>query len=127
MAGIVDIKLDDDDDLAMENGDLVLIDGAEVTAQLIRIRLRIPLGDIQWDERVGLTTLLADEEDEPDFQRVRAEYTHVIATTPGVSRVGRLTFGFNHSTREMTIDGEAFDGSGNPIEIKETLILGGGA
>ncbi len=122
---MIDLKLDDDD-LAVENGDFVLIEGSEVTEQLLSMRPRIPRGDIAWDERIGLTVLLGDGDNDPDFLLAKLEYTFAIATTPGVERVGFLNFDFSDVTREMTVDGEVFDGSDEPIQIKETLFLGGG-
>ncbi len=123
MAGIVDLKLTDTDDLAFENGDLVLIDGPEATAQLIRARLQTIKGELAWDQDVGFPHDEIIGDTEIDVQRVQAWVRYAILTTPGVQSVTELTFDFNEATRELTFDGAAIYDGGIEIPLAETLKI----
>lgn len=123
MAGMIDIKTDEDDDLVFENGDLVLIDGSESCAQLIRARLQTIRGELRWDTRVGIPydEMLGDTD--IDLPRIQAWIRFAISSTPGVSSVSELEFEFTASTRVLTFDGEAIYTDGTPIPLKETLLI----
>jgi exosome complex RNA-binding protein Rrp42 (RNase PH superfamily) len=49
----------------------------------------------------------------------------MIATTTGVAGIKTLTFEVDTAARVLYVDGEVIDDSGNLIEIKETLSIGG--
>jgi len=123
MSGFVDIKTGADDDLVFESGDLVLIDGSESCAQLIRARLLTVRGELDWDTRVGFPhdELLGDAD--VDLARVQAWVRYAIQTTPGVASVSDLTFDFDEATRVLTFNGEATYTDGTPIPLKETLLI----
>jgi hypothetical protein len=123
MAGIVDLKLTADNDLAFENGDLVLVDGPDATAQLIKARLLTMKGELAWDIDVGFPYDAIIGEPDVDLLRVQAWVRYVILTTPGVQSCNDLTFTFDPVTRELTFDGTAIYDGNIELPLKETLKI----
>jgi hypothetical protein len=123
MAGVVDFKTDDDDDLVIESGDFVVIDGPEATAQLIRARLQTIKGELAWDLDAGFPhdELIGDAD--VDVLRVQAWVRYTVLTTPGVTSCNELTFVFDDATRELTFDGTAIYDGNIEIPLRETLKI----
>ena len=123
MAGLVDIKLGDDDDIVFENGDLVLIDGPDACAQLLRARLQTIKGELAWDPDAGFPHDQLIGDTDIDVIRVQAWVRYTVLTTPGISSCNDLAFSFNTATRELTFTGTAIYGGNIEIPLRETLYI----
>lgn len=102
----MDLKLDPlTHDLALdETGDVLLLDGIEAIAQQIRIRLLFVRGEWFLDRREG-TPYVGEIWGEPaDTNQLAAIFRQVVATTPGVLSVERLTVTFDDDTRSASVD-----------------------
>lgn len=118
----MDLKLSGSDDLAIEMGGLVLVDGVDAIAQDVRTRLRFFKGEWFLDERVGLPyygTILVKN---PNMAVVKSIYQKAIATTPGVESVTSLDLSLNIGTRTLRITFQAVTVEG-PLSFDEEMIL----
>jgi hypothetical protein len=117
---MIDLKLTDDGDLAIENGDLVLIDGADTTAQLLRVRGKFLRGEWFADPDVGFPfdEILGEK---PDLGQVEIWLRQMITETPGVESVSELDVQLDDATRELRVSGEVTYTTGERVPIAETL------
>jgi hypothetical protein len=123
MAGITDLKTGPDDDIVFENGELVVIDGPEASAQLLRARLQTIKRELAWDQDAGFPHDELLGEVDADVVRAQAWVRYTILTTPGITGARDLTFSFNDVTRELTFDGIAIYDGTVEIPLRETLRI----
>jgi len=121
----MDIKIDTaTGDLAIENGDLVLLDGPEAIAQHLRIRLRFFKGDWFLDTRIGIPYFEQILIKAPNENVVRAIFRKVILETPGVEGLRSLSFTYDGAARRLTTEFDAdIVGADVPISFVEEMII----
>ena len=117
----MDLALDQNGDLALSGGDLVLITGAEEVAQRIRIRLRLFLGE--W--------FLAPEEGMPYWQRILGHritrpallsiFRQAIQDTEGVASIESLSADVDGARRSVRISFRVTTDTGAVVEAEEVL------
>lgn len=88
-----DIKLDNAYDIAIENGDLVLVDGANEVAQSAGIRLLFIQGEWFFDYTKGVPWLDGMFSMATSYEQKAKILKDVIRNTPGVNRILTFTFG----------------------------------
>lgn len=104
MATIRDLKLTDALDVAVEDGDLVLIEDADVVAQQLRIRLSRLVGEWYLDATSGVDYL---GEVFPKGSPREAAIREAIVTTPYVLALAKFEVTYAASTRHLAIEFEA--------------------
>lgn len=106
------IRIDNNNDIQIDNNNLTLIGGREEIAQVLRQRLRVFLGEWFLDTREGIDYYGDILKKAPDPGQVNALFKNEILTSPGVIEliefnldiVGRqLTLAFSARTKDGII------------------------
>jgi len=118
----MDLKLTASGDLAIENGDFVLIDGVDAIAQDCRVRLKFFLGEWFLDQRLGVPWFQKILGQKPRLNAVSQILQKAILTTPGIQTITDFVLDFEASTRKLSVSftGESEDGS---FEFTTELIV----
>jgi hypothetical protein len=104
----LDIALSASHELALsDTGDLMLVDGAERTAQQIKVTLLAFLGEWFLDESFGVPYLESVLVKAPDRAQLEAIFRARIADVPGVRRVQRLELLIDREHRTLAVDFDA--------------------
>lgn len=117
----MDLKLQGDD-LAIEKGDLVLVDGREAISQHLRLRLSMFKGEWFLDQRVGIPYFQSILVKNPNLAVVRGIYSKAITTTPGVTAVDKLEVILDHDTRRLRVSFTAQTSDGPVVYDEEVEI-----
>ncbi|MFH0902152.1 MAG: hypothetical protein V2A73_16090 [Pseudomonadota bacterium] len=121
MATVRDLKLDETTgDIAIEDGDIVLIEDLDVVAQHIRIRLRTILGEWYLDTSKGVDWFGVVFSKE--FPRGMAEATlrNAIETVDHVRALAKFEATFDGTTRHLSIEFEASTDFGTVTMLVES-------
>lgn len=118
----MDLKLDDDGDLALENDDLVLLDGVDAIVQDVAVRLRTFKGEWFLDQRIGIPYLQQILGQKPRLMAIKAIYRAAILTTPGVTGVDDLQVTYDGKTRSISVSftGQSTEG---PFTFDREIIV----
>lgn len=117
----MDLALDENGDLALSGGDLVLLEGAEEVAQRLRIRLRLFLGEWFLDASAGMPyfqRILGHKIAEPALLSILREQ---ILDTPGVESIESLTAHLDGARRNMQVRFRVTTADGETVEGMEVL------
>jgi hypothetical protein len=95
------IQLIPEGDLALENGDLVIVTGPEQIRQAIQSRFRMFLGEWFLDLREGVPYFQDILIKSPDEQVIRSVFRRVLQTTPGVLEITLFELIRNREEREL--------------------------
>lgn len=109
-------------DLRLTNGHLTFIQGHEAIAQKVKIRLWFFLGEWYLDQREGIPYWTRVLVKNPDIPGLESMFRRVIAETPGVAVVERLTLTLDRATRAATLDFSARTDEGALIELGAFLV-----
>lgn len=128
MAGdniVSDLKLstaigDFQGDLAIENGDLVVLSDADAAQQFLRQRLRMFFGEWFLDTGKGVPYFQEILKKQPNAVAVDSILKTTILETPGVIELLRFNFDYDAPTRSLTLDFAALLSSG-VIEFNEEI------
>lgn len=112
------VKLNQANDIVIEENVIVLIDGRDEIAQTLRTRLRVFLGEWFLDTREGVPYFEEILKKNPDPGRVDAIFKNEILTSPGV--VELITFKLDITGRKLTLEFTARTDDGI-IEFNEVL------
>ena len=127
----IDLKLDDDHDLVVENGDLQFSSGLSGVVQSQRIGLRLFRGEcfsnldegVSWLERDTVDASEAILGQKPDIARARTAMRRQLLRAVGTVEVTRLEVAFDGATRELevtyttrTVFGDTDPDTLNPLE-----------
>ena len=93
-------------DLALRDGDVLLIDNAERVAQQILITLRFWLGEWFLDVQDGIPYLDYVLVKSPNLLHIRQIFTEAIEKVEGVQRVEEMKFAFDVKNRSLRVDYE---------------------
>lgn len=93
-------------DLALRDGDVLLIDNAERVAQQILITLRFWLGEWFLDVQDGIPYLEYVLVKSPNLLHIRQVFTEAIEKIEGVQRVEEMKFAFDVKNRSLRVDYE---------------------
>jgi hypothetical protein len=120
--GLMDIKLDSSHDIAIENDDLVLLDGVDAIGQEVSIRLQFFLGEWFLDARVGLPYYEKILGQKPRISVVTSIFRESILSTPGILTVTDLEIDFTGATRALSVSFFA-DTVEGPLTYDKEFIL----
>lgn len=98
---MIDIKVDDNDNIVLENGDIAIVKDIEEIEQSLKIRLQMWLGEWFLDESLGLDFLGKIRKKNYSLQEVDKEIKRVIIETFGVVRI--LTY-FSEVKKEDNLE-----------------------
>lgn len=110
MAKIKDLKLAEDGELAVEGGDVVVIEDADVVAQMARILLRTLKGEWYLDEDFGMDyfgrvfTRSLQVPKPTSRGLVEGTFRSALAGLPHVRSVTRLDFDYDAAIRKFRVD-----------------------
>ncbi len=119
----MDIQLDNAaHDLTLEGDDLVLVSGAECTAQILKIRWLTLAGEwfLEGDD-FGLWKIPGDFRDKQTpakLSELRARMEREALATPGITACSIYTFELNRATRHLSIQARATADTGDAIDIE---------
>lgn len=86
-----------------ENGDLIIISGAEQVAQQIKCKLRFWLGEWFLDSRKGVPYLDNILVKNPNLQQIRSIFRTQILGVAGVSSIDALTLEWDQKIRILIV------------------------
>ncbi|MCK4521363.1 MAG: hypothetical protein KAU20_02230 [Nanoarchaeota archaeon] len=93
-----------DHDLAIENYDLVLIDGIEQVAQNLRIRLWFFFGEWFLDTSQGVRFFEDVNVKEPNFPNIESLLKDMILSTQDVQSLLEFTMEYDRTQRKLTVE-----------------------
>lgn len=107
----IDLKIDEDGDLAVESGDLVLTSGLPGTVQACMIAMKLIRGEVFFDLDAGIPYLLRPGVPITDVilgqkfneAKARAAFVAALLDVDNVTRVLELTFAFDGDTRALSV------------------------
>ena len=117
------LKLNASGDLALENGSLVLLaDPVEETAQRLRSKFKMVLGEWHLDPRIGIPLYEEILVKNPDLGAIAEIYREVLLGDEGIQDLDTLTLDLDDSTRALSISFEALHVSGAPIVFDQFVL-----
>lgn len=118
----MDFKLDDNNDLVIENNNLVLIDGADFVKQLLKERLQTFLGEWFLDIEIGIPYFQDILKKNVSLNTIANIFKNEILQTPGVIELEKFDLDYNENTRELSLSFavRSLDGS-ITINIEELI------
>ncbi len=119
----MNLKLDSAGDLAVENNELVLFDGADEITQLVQQRLNTFLGEYFYDTSIGVPYFEQILVKNPQPAIVYALLKNMITETDGVTELTEFDVDYDAANRTMDID-MAIKAEGNANVIKFKLPIG---
>lgn len=117
----MDFKLDDNNDLIIENNNLVLIDGIDLVRQLLLERLRTFRGEWFLDVTVGVPYFQDIMKKGVNINSVSSILKDEIVGTPGVISLKSFELDFDNLIRELKVVFSAQATQGE-ILINEVII-----
>ena len=117
------LKLDDNGDIARVNGSFVLLtDPVEETAQRLRSKFKMVLGEWHLDPRIGLPLYEQILVKNPDMGAIDEIYREIILGDEGVEELTTLDLTLDDSTRVLSISFEAKHVSGAPLVFEQFIL-----
>lgn len=117
-----DLKLDlEESDLAIENGDLVLTEGADATRQRVQQSLRSIKGEWFLDLEDGVPYFQDVLVKNPNASTVDAVLRDAILSTDGVVELTEFKLDFDVAKRELFLEFECVSIDGDVLVFTETL------
>ncbi len=99
-----DLKLDNNGDLAIVNGDLVLTSGSDAIRQHIEQRLKTFLGEWFLDLSTGVPYFQEILKKNPNIQIVDGLFKQTILDTPGVIELMQFELDLNAADRTLKVE-----------------------
>lgn len=93
-------------DLALEAGQVVIIEGVQAVAQAVRMRLQFILGEWYLNQELGIDYFGEVLVAQPNMGRIRELFRREILATRGVARIISLGLSFDRTARHLTITTE---------------------
>ncbi len=119
----MNLKMDIDWDLAMEDNELVLIDGSEEIAQLVQQRVGTFLGEWFLDSSIGVPYFQQILKKNPDPAVIDAVLKKTISQTDGLLELTAMDIDIDAATRTLTVEFSALV-EDDPNEITFTVRVG---
>ena len=125
----VDLKLDDDNDLVIENGDLSFTSGIEAIIQQCRVHLQIFQGEwfLNLDIGIPYWQSILGEKPKTAIAAARIFMRRELELVPGVNKVTRLDIEYVGATRTMTVAWQVNTVFGDtPVDVIDLRVTTGG-
>ena len=115
----MDILLTADHDLDLQGDDLVLVAGADCTAQVLKIRWLTLVAEWFLDDSLGVWTMedFRSKWSVSKLAELRARLERAALETPGVTACTITTFDLNRATRHLSIQARATMDTGDAIDV----------
>ena len=113
----------EDRDLALFEGDLVLITDARAVSQRVENRFRFFLGEWFLDLREGVPYFTEILIKGPDVRVIRQLFLRVITETPGMSDVLEFDMQYDSAARALFYQWEGITDSGDPVSGDNAFIV----
>lgn len=97
------LAIDNNCDLIIENGSLVLRTGPDELVQKLTVSLQFWLGEWFLDTRQGFPGYEIVYVKNPDLNRIRLLYRQLIQNTPGVDFIEELTLNLDNPSRTLSV------------------------
>lgn len=110
----MDIKLTDGD-LAVENNELVLIQGLEETAQNLFVNLKTYQGEWFLDQSIGMPWFQDILIKGQPINIISGLIKDAIVNTDGVTELNKFELDYDNETRTMTLDAKAKSANGDIV------------
>lgn len=107
-------------DIYFEDGQIAFVSGKAYTAQRIKTRLQLFLGEWAYDTSQGVPWLEVVFAKPADIVTIEAVIKNTILESPNVISLLSYVDNINHSTREYTVD---FTANSTDGEISDTIEL----
>ena len=98
-----DYKLNGDGSYAVEDGDFVLLTGADAIRQHIQIRLRFFRGEWHLNPEEGIPYYSQILTKTMSLGAIESLFRETVAGTPGVSKIQSLNLTYNENTRHLSV------------------------
>lgn len=118
---MTDIKLDGSD-LVIEDGDLVLISGADAIRQELSIRLKTFKGEWFRNPEVGMPYFQRILGKNPRASSINGIFREAILSTPGVTGIEDFNAVYNPQTRAFTINFKARISGEDTLEFTDFVL-----
>lgn len=119
---MADLKLDASGDLAIENGDLVIIDGVDAVAQDIQVRLKFFLGEWYLDTRLGMPYYGKILGEKPRLNLLKNIFRKAILTTPGMINIDDFQIDYEGAERKLIVSFTGHSTSGTFTFNREFIL-----
>lgn len=116
----LDLKLTSAQDLALEDGNAVLVDGASRVRQQIGVTLRTWLGEYFLDTGFGVPYLESILVKSPNRAEIETVLRARINDVPGVSQVTAMSVDIDRQARSVSVNFTASTGEGL---VSDVIIL----
>lgn len=104
------LKLDNNNDIVIENGQLQLVSGGDAVAQAVSTRLKVFVGEWFFDLEAGMPYFQEILVKNPSFPRIKSQVRDILISVDGIDALENIVFinlEFSGSSRELTIDWRA--------------------
>ena len=119
---MTDLKLDENGDLAIEDDDLVIIEGIDAIAQDCEVRLKFFQGEWFLDTRLGVPWFQNILGQKPRLIAVKAILKKAILSTPGILSILDFDMDWDGVTRTLSVEFRANTVEGEFSFDKELII-----
>jgi len=99
----MDLKVDENNDLVIENNELILIDGPDFVRQMLIQRLQSFLGEWFLDIEVGVPYFQDILKKDVSISKISNIFKDEILNTPGVVELQQFDLSFNELTRRLSL------------------------
>lgn len=118
---MIDLRLTEDHDLAVIDGDLALVSDSNQVAQHVKVRVLIFHGEWFADISAGIKYREEVFVKGPDMSVVDGMFKATILDTPGVAELTSYSSAFDEANRQLTVTAEYRDVFGNYVTLEEVL------
>lgn len=119
---MANFKLNSSHDLAIENNNLVIVDGVEAIAQDCETRLNHFLGEWFLDRRLGIPYYEKILGQKPRLGVVKSILRKAILSTPGLISIANFILDYDGITRNLSVSFDAESEEG-PFTYDKELII----
>ncbi|NIQ91014.1 MAG: hypothetical protein GWM98_04690 [Nitrospinaceae bacterium] len=120
---MADLKLDENGDLAIEDGDLVIVRGREAIAQDLDIRLQFFQGEWFLDLRLGVPWYQDILGEKPRFNILKGIFRQVILGTNGVEGITDFRMTWDGVTRTIGLSFSVVSAEDGTFDYSKELII----
>ncbi len=118
-----DLKMNDQNDLLIENGDLSLVDGSDAIAQDLQQTMQLWLGEWFLDTTKGIPYRQVILVKNADLNLIQATLTNAARAVNGVTDIVSFQFDYDKAKRALSATIEAKETTGSVIKAQAQIGL----
>lgn len=100
----MDLKLDDNNDLVIEDNELVLLDGGDLVAQLLKEKLQTFQGEWFLDTSLGVPYFQDILKKQVDLSGIGNIFKDQILNTPGILGLTNFNLDYTENNRNLSLN-----------------------